>query len=50
MLFVLQPEIKIILNILPGLFSNTLDISLSNLYLLSGDSLGETTITRVSYI
>lgn len=50
MLFVLQPEIKIILNTLTGLFSNTSSVPLSSLYLRSGNSLGETTTTHVSLI
>lgn len=46
MLFVLQPEIKIILNILAGLFSVTSDIPSSKL--LSGSTLGKTAPTQVS--
>lgn len=45
MLFVLQPEIKIMLNILTGLFSNT-----SYIRTYSSNSSGETTITHVSLI
>lgn len=50
MVFVLQPETKMILSILPGLFSTTSYIPLGHLYLLSGNSSGETPITHVSLI
>lgn len=46
MLFVLQPEIKIILNKLTGLFSETSDIPPSKS--LSGSILGKTAPTQVS--
>lgn len=46
MLFVLQPEIKIILNILTGLFSDTSDIPPSKS--LRGSISGKTASTQVS--